>query len=300
MALADHLDKIRAFEVIATVSTMREAAAKLNVTQPSLTRLVQTLEEALGETLLVRSRAGVQPTEAGKLLLAYTRETLKRLEDFEQKVRTPADQLAGHLRIGSYASLAEYLWPDFIVSMQKSAPSLKISIRTAEIASDQRALENGEIDILVDAEPRLSGDFTSWKLYEDRFNFYAKKPLKEPLTPENFGSTTLIYSPVAFDEDNRKIDQHLEEQGYRFREKIQLDSFTSVLAFCRRGVGIGVLPQRLAAEAMESNAIIQVALRKFPQRGFGTHNLMATIRSDREGDPRVRFLIKSLRQWFKD
>ena len=286
--------------MIASVSTMREAALKLNVTQPSLTRLVQTLEEALGEVLLVRSRNGVQPTEAGRLLLEYSRDTLRRLEDFEQRVRNPVDELAGHLRIGSYATLAEYLWPEFIVATKKSAPTLRLSIRTAEVMSDQRALETGEIDVLVDAEPRLTGDFTSWKLYEDRFNFYAKKKPEETITPESLGSTTLIYSPLAFDEHNKKIDQHLEEQGYRFKDKIQLDSFTSVLAFCRRGLGIAVLPQRLAADAVAANAIAPVSLRKFSHRGFGTHSLTATIKSTREDDPRVRYLIKSLRQWFRD
>lgn len=79
MALADHLDKLKAFKVIIESGSMREAAAKLHVTQPSLSRLIQTLEETCGTKLLYRGRSGVLPTTAGKLLLAFADSTLKSL-----------------------------------------------------------------------------------------------------------------------------------------------------------------------------------------------------------------------------
>lgn len=299
MNLADHLDKLHAFKVIAVSGKMRVAAKKLNVTQPSLTRLVQSLETATGANLFSRSRQGVVLTDAGQLLLTYTNSILKSLGDLEQMIKNPNDILAGHLRIGAYSSLAEYLWPDFILAFKKLAPNLRLSIHSSEVLSHKESLEQGKIDILVDAEPRLSEELISWELYEDRFNFYTAKKKIEILTPQSIGSLALIYSPLAFDRNNKKITQHLEEKGYFFNEIIELDSFTSVMAFAKKGLGLAVLPQRLAEVSTNGRQLHLFSLDNFSAKGFGIHNFTATIHESRKDDPRIRFLIRHLREWFK-
>lgn len=297
MGLSDHLDKLRAFRAIAETGKLSEAAARVNLSQPSLSRLVQTLEDAVGRPLLHRSRQGVAPTEAGKLLLAFAKTTLKGLEDLEEKLRHPGVERAGVLRVGSYESLAEYLWPDFVLKFRKAAPELKLSLRTN--GDHPRALEDGELDILVDAEPRVRGDFTSWTLYEDRFGFHgASGKVPSSLTPEDAPAMTLIFSPVAFDGENKGILRHLEEKGYFFGEKVELDSFTAVRTFARTGLGLAVLPQRLAEDSNRKD-LAPVALKGFPAKGFGSHSICATIRSSRTDDPRLRLLVKALRENFK-
>lgn len=299
MPLADHLDKLRSFATIVEAGTLREAAEKLHVTQPSLTRLIQTLEEAAGVPLLARGRSGVQATEAGRLLLAFAQDSLKKLEDLEARLTQPADQLSGHLRVGSYESLAEYLWPEFIADFRRQLPQLRVGVRTSNAGSHLLALEAGQLDLLVDAEPRLVGDFISWPLYEDRFAFYsAEKGLE--LSPAGLGDLPLVYCPLAFDRENKRILTHLEEAGYYFREKIELDSFPSVMAFAKQGVGLSVLPTRLAAAAVKARELHPAALKGFSAKGFGSHSLAATISAHRKDDPRLRHLIQALRKWFKD
>ncbi len=299
MKLADQLDKLHAYKVIVESGTMREAAKRLGVTQPSLTKLIQNFEQAAGLTFLSRGRHGVLATEAGKHLFDFASVTLKNLEDLEQKLLHPNESTAGHLRVGAYASLAEYLWPDFIRSFRKRAPALRLSINTSEAVSHQRALERGEIDVLVEAEPRLSEGLVSWKLYEDRFHFYLAQKLVMPGIQDAVEALPLIYSPHAFDHENMTILQHLEEKGYSFREKIELDSFTAVLAFARREVGLAVLPKRLAEAAVKAGELRPVSLRGFPGKGFGLHHFAATVEEHRKDDPRIRLLIRELREWFR-
>lgn len=297
MGLSDHLDKLRAFKAIVDAGTMREAARTLNVSQPSLTKLVQTLEDACGVPLLSRGRMGVEATEAGKRLFEYSTLTLKGLEDLEQKLLNPSDQMAGHLRIGAYASLAEYLWPDFMPIFKKRAPGLRLSILTREGSSHRDALLSGEIDILVDAEPRVTDEFISWNLYEDRFNFYASSSKAEKIDVANIESTPLIYSPNAFDHENKKILQHLEENGYSFSERLEFDSFMAVLAFAKKGVGLAVMPNRLAEAAVNAGQLRHVTLKRFSSKGFGPHHFAASIQESRKDDPRIRLLVKSLKEW---
>lgn len=124
MSLVEHLDKLKAFVVIAETGTLREASLRLHLTQPSLTRLIQTLESATGKTLLHRSRQGVSLTEAGQVILDFAKSTIKNLEDTEERLKSPSSHLAGLVRIGSYASLAEYFWPEFISTARKRHPEL--------------------------------------------------------------------------------------------------------------------------------------------------------------------------------
>lgn len=299
MKLSDHLDKLGAFKVIVESRTMREAALRLSVTQPSLTRLVQSLEEAAKTSLLSRGRMGVTPTEAGKELFEYACTVLKSLEDLEQKLLHPADQMAGLIRVGAYASLAEYLWPEFIPALRKKAPALRISIFTSDSISHQEALANGRIDILVDAEPRLSDELISWNLYEDRFNFFMSKNKADELTSKLIDSTPLIYSPAAFDFENRRIMQHLEEKGYHFKERMEFDSFMAVLAFAKKGLGLAVLPNRLAQSAVIAGQLRYVSVKGFSSKGFGSHHFAATIQDARKNDPRLRFLVTELKNWFR-
>jgi DNA-binding transcriptional LysR family regulator len=298
--LSDHLDKLRSFKTIAEIGKIREASVRLNLTQPSLTRLIQTLELACGKTLFHRSRQGVTLTESGKILYDFSSSLLKELEDIEEKLKNPTMEMSGQIRIGSYESLAEYFWPEFVLSIRSLYPELKLSLKTNSAVTHQNALESGQLDMLVDAEPRLLGNFTSWTLYKDKFNFYGKKgSVFQELNPETAKNLSLIYCPSAVDENNKSILMHLDEAGYQFKERIELDSFTTSCTFGKNGIGLCVLPQRLAEEALKSKKLVHINMTGFSPKGFGTHSICATIRSSSEDDKRLRLIIKLLREWFK-
>ena len=299
MNLAEHLDKLQYFKVIAESRTMSEAALRLNISQPSLTKLVQTLELATGTQLLIRGRHGVLPTDAGKEVLAYAHSILKQLNDLEQRLAHPSDKIAGHLRIGAYASLGEYLWPTFIPAFRKKWPQLRLSIYSAENLSQTQNLSSGQTDILIDAEPRLTGEFISWNLYEDRFNFFVNKLQTENSVENGIMDLPIAYSPSAFDSTNKRIFQHLEEQRYYFRQRIEFDSFMAVKAFARNGACVAVLPNRLAESDVQSGHLKPIQLKGFSVKGFGSHHFAATILESRKGDARLKILIHSLRDWFK-
>ena len=77
MKLNEHLDKLYAFQVIIKAGTLSQAAEELHLTQPALTRLIQTLEQASGVRLVSTGRNGVKATSAGKLLFRYSLDILK-------------------------------------------------------------------------------------------------------------------------------------------------------------------------------------------------------------------------------
>ena len=87
--LKDHLEKLESFLVIAEKGSIRKASESLGVTQPALSRQINILEDVLEQSLVERTRQGVELTEAGKLLRDFSRSLLRDAEDIERKSESP-------------------------------------------------------------------------------------------------------------------------------------------------------------------------------------------------------------------
>ncbi len=91
---------LRAICAIAEAGSLSQAAARLGVSQPGLTALLQRLERSVGGQLFVRSRAGVKPTALGERALQRARLVLAELDAFAGELaRSAAPQQT--VRLGS-------------------------------------------------------------------------------------------------------------------------------------------------------------------------------------------------------
>jgi DNA-binding transcriptional LysR family regulator len=295
--LIDHLEKLKPFQIIATTGKLHEAARRLRMSQPALSRIIQKLEQALGVSLFIRSRQGMALTPEGESLLKYTHRLLKETDDLEKRLQDVGSEIAGHLKIGTYETLTEYLWPEALSLLKQRYPSLTVTISTNASNSHQKQLESGDLDILVNAEPRVSGEFISWKIYSDRFALYSKDRIF-PIKPGKIIDIPLIYVPSAVAQDQQTTLDCMEQAGYFFRSKIELDSFSAVRAFCKKGLGVGVLPVRLAESARDTT-LKKVILPGIPSKGFGDHDICVTVMKAKEKDPRVRALLALLKELFR-
>src|ERR1700744_2838779 len=94
------LRHLRCFQAIAEELSFSQAARRLHVVQPALSRAVKELEADLGTLLFHRTRRSVALTPAGKVLLAETGLLFERLAQATQRVRRSAAGQEGELRLG--------------------------------------------------------------------------------------------------------------------------------------------------------------------------------------------------------
>lgn len=289
MQILDHLDKLKIFTAVAEAGTINGAAKTLGLTQPSITRAIQVLEDAAGFALFSRNRSGVSLTEGGKIFFDSSVRILKEAVDAAQRGARYQEEMAGEIRIGTYESLADYLWPDFLLAAEKEFPHLSISLKSNSQEGHSRELNNGQLDLLVDAEPRAQLGLTLWPLYGDRFGFFAAKKME--VNPESASELTLLSVRGVFDEEDVTLEAHLSRRGYRFRREFVLDSFPTVRRMAEKGLGLAILPKRLAAES----SLLPARVEGFPREGFGPHRIYATVSTHRENDKRVKKLISFLK-----
>ena len=92
--------QLRYFYEIAQQGSVTAASQVLNVAQPALSLHLRRLEEQLGTRLMVRTRTGVMPTEAGQLLAERARHILAEIARTEDDIRSLDGAPAGVVRLG--------------------------------------------------------------------------------------------------------------------------------------------------------------------------------------------------------
>ncbi len=81
-----NLRRLKYFVKIVDIGSLTQAAELLHIAQPALSQQVATLESELEKQLLVRSRRGVTPTEAGKILYSHAQTILSQCEQAKDAV----------------------------------------------------------------------------------------------------------------------------------------------------------------------------------------------------------------------
>src|SRR5437868_2845958 len=96
--MSDRWQEMSVFVRVAESGSLSRAARELNISQPSVSRIVATLEARLGAILLLRTTRSVSLTEAGALYLERARHLLAEMEEAEQATRG-VDSLHGVIRL---------------------------------------------------------------------------------------------------------------------------------------------------------------------------------------------------------
>lgn len=127
------LRQLEALRLIASVGSFQVAAKQLNLTKSALSYQIGSLEDELGEMLLVRSRQRTYPTPAGLRLLASVEKIFSEINHIKQDFnKSPQAALTGTLRIaGSNISIA-YLYGDLIEEFVTSHRNVNLIFHATE------------------------------------------------------------------------------------------------------------------------------------------------------------------------
>lgn len=142
------LAQLNSFIQVADSGSFSQAAAKLGLSQPSLSRHLQQLEQSLGVSLLDRYHRPISLTPTGEFFLAYVKPLVEQLEQTalltQRFAHTPSDS---QLTIGFVATVLYGLLPEVISTLKQQFPELNIKL--VEVSSEQQmaALKSGEIDV---------------------------------------------------------------------------------------------------------------------------------------------------------
>src|ERR1700745_3715558 len=140
------LNQLRCFVTVAEELHFGRAAARLNMTQPPLSRQIQVLEHVIDAPLLERTSRSVKLTPAGRSFLPEARRILKLAETASQVARRIALGKTGSLKIGYTAAASYGFLPDLISACRARLPEVDFSLKEMVSGEQLEALATGQID----------------------------------------------------------------------------------------------------------------------------------------------------------
>lgn len=133
---------------IADTGQISLAAAKLNVSQPSLSAQLLEVETILGVTLFHRSRRGTSVTPAGEEIVRRARQILHEINDLCAIAK--ADGIfQGRLRLGVLPSIGPYLLPAVVRQLHRDHPRLRLIVREENTQDLDQGLRDGRLDMII-------------------------------------------------------------------------------------------------------------------------------------------------------
>lgn len=244
------LRHLRYFVAVAEALNFTKAAAKLSVAQPALSRQVQDLEDEIGVDLLKRSPRGVTLTAEGKLFLAETLETLKRVDESVDKVRALSRGEYGELHIGYAPSPTVEILPPALAAFRHAAPGVKVTLH--DLAGDDlcTGLHNGSLEIAVMIEP--SAESAAGLHFEElkRYPFYVAMPPGHSLSKlktvsvERVATEPLVaLRRLDYSEYYRILDNIFSPFQMSPQIAVECDGASSLITEIEVGRGVGLVSE---------------------------------------------------------
>ncbi len=171
------------------------AAERCFVTQPTLSAMVQKLEDELNIVIFDRSRKPVETTKSGKEVVVRARKILAEKEALYQYARELHERLDGELTIAIIPTLAPYLLPLFVGPFLRLYPGVKLIVHEINTETTIRKIKSGEVEIGILALPLHESELEEFPLFEEPFYVYQSpgevQHLKKFLTPKDLDVSRL-------------------------------------------------------------------------------------------------------------
>jgi LysR family hydrogen peroxide-inducible transcriptional activator len=236
---------LRYVVAIAAHGHFGRAAEACGIAQPTLSAQIRKWEQRLGLQVFERGNDGSRVTEAGRPVVARAREALAALAAVEEAARGGGDPLQGDLRCGMIPTVAPYLLPHLLPSLERDLPGLSLDIRELQTGQILRELQDHRLDCAILARLEGTQTFASALCYDE--DFWLACPHDDPMNAkERIGPGDLLHDRMLLLQEGHCFrDQALDLCGARAdhpQVRCQASSLDTLCQLVAAGYGCTLLP----------------------------------------------------------
>jgi DNA-binding transcriptional LysR family regulator len=263
------LSQVRCFVAVAEELHFGRAAARLNMTQPPLSRQIQILERILGVTLLQRGNRLVKLTPAGQSFLTEARLILKLTESAALLARRVGEGKAGSVNIGfTVASSYSYV-PELVAACRQQMPDVELILKEMVSGDQLKGLGSGEIDIGLLRPPIPRSGLQFFRVKAEPM--IAAVPAGHRLAgataiglPELAAEPFIMYAPYEARYFHDLLVELFSRAALAPVYVQHLAQIHSILAIVHSGVGVALVPE--AAQNLQFSGVALRPLAEPQQR----------------------------------
>lgn len=250
------ISQIEAFYWTSTLGTVEAAARRLNLTQPSISLRLKTLQTQFSKPLFMKYGRGLRMTPQGQELLLRAERVLKELDGMLEE--TSPSQFSGPVRIGLSEGLALVCLPGLSELLHVRHPQLRLYVTLGTTATLEPELHAHHLDIVFVAEPTEMEEFTLVPLGVQDTSWIAGTNwnLPEVATPHDLIKCPII-SNVPGSHNFQQVKGWFASAGIVPLDHDICNSVSMIANFVTRGAALGILPVKMT-EPYVANGSVRV------------------------------------------
>jgi DNA-binding transcriptional LysR family regulator len=263
-AMEQNLSLYYIFNCVSETGNISRAAKQLYISQPAVSKSIQSLEDNLGVTLFIRSSRGVKLTDEGKLLYDYTKSAFDTLKSGEDNLRHVHELGIGHLRIGASTTLCKYLLLPYLNGFVKENPHIKITIDNQSSSHTMKLLENNALDLGLVAKPD-----------SDAFHFYSLGPIEDIFVAtktyldnlmlrENSQDIFSCANIMLMDKENvsrKYIDDYFKTNSIAPTHILEISNMDLLIEFAKTSLGVACVIKAFVQKELDEGTLVQIPLK---------------------------------------
>lgn len=229
----------RTFLAVLAEQSLSGAARVLGLTQPTVARHVDALEDALGRDLFLRSQRGLAPTEAALELKPYAESLAATAAALVRAAGSHGEAVRGTVRVSASEVVGIEVLPPILAALRARHPDLVVELALSDAVED---LLRRDADIAVRMVQPEQEALVARRLGSVALGFHARRDyLATRGTPTTWAAME-GHDLIGYDRETPAIRAMLKRSGWPLSASfaIRVDSTVAQLALIRAGAGIGI------------------------------------------------------------
>ncbi len=251
-----NLTRLRYFVKIVDIGSLTQAADILHVAQPALSQQLATLEGEVRQQLLLRTKRGVTPTEAGRVLYRHAQLILRQCEQARVEMMMANEGLTGAVSVGlAPGTAASGLALPLLRAVRARHPGVLLYLNETYGTTLSELIMNGRMDIAVlyGGKAAVHGlSFTP--LLRERLFVVGPASMAAPPGPVDLRELAEIdlYLARPYNVVRRMVDDGFAGAGITPRVVAEVESAGTLTAVIAEGLGATILPESMARQILAS------------------------------------------------
>ena len=251
-----HLDELESFIQVARLGSFSAAAQQLHISQPAMSKRIQSLEHHLGVTLFDRLGKRVRLTQAGELLVVKATAMLDLSKDMERDVGNLAQTVSGRLSMATSHHIGLHRLAPVLQRFTQDYPEVELDIQFEDSEVAHNLVRAGDIELAVvtlnPAGEIEQPDLKTETVWEDPLCFVNAKPLPEVTSLNQLATLPCILpGPNTF--TGRIVTERFASQGLVLNPALSTNYLETISMLVSVGVGWSVLPLTMTSELHQLN-----------------------------------------------
>lgn len=251
-----NLRRLKYFVKIVDIGSLTQAADVLHIAQPALSQQLATLEGEVRHQLLVRTKRGVTPTEAGKVLYRHAQLILRQCDQARVDMDAAGRGVSGAVSIGlAPGTAAASLSLPLLRTVRTRHPGVLLYLNETYGTTLSELVMNGRMDLAVLYGGRAAVHGLAF-LPLLREPLYLVGPGCAPSPPDPVPLKALggidLYLARPYNTVRKMVDEAFASVGAAPRVVAEVESASTLTALIAEGLGATVLPASMAHEVKKS------------------------------------------------